>query len=38
LLATAGANVVRFVPPLVVTKPEIDEAVDILDAVLDEGR
>ena len=34
LLSVAGGNVVRFVPPLVVSKAEIDEAVEILDAVL----
>jgi len=34
LVSVAGGNVVRFVPPLVVTKPEIDEALSILDSVL----
>ena len=29
-------NVVRFMPPLTVTAAEIDEAVDIIDAVLTE--
>ena len=29
-------NVVRFMPPLTVTAEEIDEAVDIIDAVLTE--
>jgi acetylornithine/N-succinyldiaminopimelate aminotransferase len=38
LLAIAGPNVVRFVPPLVVTRAEIDEAVEILDGVLAEAR
>jgi acetylornithine/N-succinyldiaminopimelate aminotransferase len=38
LLSVAGANVVRFVPPLIVGKPEIDEAVEILDRVLGETR
>jgi acetylornithine/succinyldiaminopimelate/putrescine aminotransferase len=38
LLSTAGANVVRLVPPLIVSKAEIDEAVEILDAVLEESR
>ncbi len=32
----AGTNVVRLVPPLVVTRPEIDEAIEILDAVLED--
>jgi acetylornithine/N-succinyldiaminopimelate aminotransferase len=36
LLSVAGGNVVRFVPPLVVSKDEIDEAVQILDAALAE--
>jgi acetylornithine/succinyldiaminopimelate/putrescine aminotransferase len=38
LLSVAGANVVRFVPALIVAKAEIDEAVDILDRVLEEAR
>jgi acetylornithine/N-succinyldiaminopimelate aminotransferase len=37
LLTVAGGTVVRFAPPLVVSKDEIDEAVAILDAVLAEG-
>jgi acetylornithine/N-succinyldiaminopimelate aminotransferase len=36
LLSVAGGNVVRFVPPLVVTRDEIDEAVTLLDAALAE--
>jgi predicted acetylornithine/succinylornithine family transaminase len=38
LLSVAGANVVRFVPALIVGKAEIDEAIDILDRVLEEAR
>ncbi|HSY40255.1 MAG TPA: aminotransferase class III-fold pyridoxal phosphate-dependent enzyme [Polyangia bacterium] len=38
LLSVAGANVVRLVPPLVVSRAEIDEAIEILDAVLEESR
>ena len=38
LLSLAGSNVVRFVPPLIVGKAEIDEAIEILDRVLSEGR
>jgi predicted acetylornithine/succinylornithine family transaminase len=38
LLSVAGASVVRFVPPLIVAKPEIDEAIEILDGVLGETR
>lgn len=36
LLVTAGPDVVRFVPPLIVTGVEIDEALAILEAVLTE--
>jgi acetylornithine/N-succinyldiaminopimelate aminotransferase len=36
LLVTAGSDVVRFVPPLIVTSFEIDEALAILEAVLAE--
>jgi acetylornithine/succinyldiaminopimelate/putrescine aminotransferase len=38
LLSVAGGNVVRLVPPLVVSRSEIDEAIEILDAVLEESR
>ncbi len=34
LLVPAGAKVVRFVPPLIVTELEIDRAVSILDRIL----
>jgi acetylornithine/N-succinyldiaminopimelate aminotransferase len=37
LLSVAGGHVVRFAPPLVVSKDEIDEAVAILDTVLVEN-
>jgi acetylornithine/N-succinyldiaminopimelate aminotransferase len=37
LVSIAGGNVVRFAPPLVVTRAELDEAVAIMDAVLAEG-
>lgn len=37
LIATAGKNVVRFLPPLNVTKEEIDEMLTILEAVLEES-
>ncbi|MDR3238753.1 MAG: aspartate aminotransferase family protein [Clostridiales bacterium] len=30
LLVNAGANVIRFVPPLIVSRQEIDEAIEIL--------
>jgi acetylornithine/succinyldiaminopimelate/putrescine aminotransferase len=35
LAAMAGPNVLRFVPPLVVTTEEIDQAVAILNDVLE---
>ena len=37
LIASAGPQVLRFVPPLIVTEQEIDKCVDILDDVLREG-
>ncbi len=37
LLSVAGGHVVRFAPPLVVSREEIDEGVAILDAVLGES-
>ena len=37
LISVAGGSVVRFAPPLVVGKDEIDEAVAILDSVLVEN-
>lgn len=36
LLVGAGANVIRFVPPLIVTSLHIDEAIGILDKVFEE--
>ena len=36
LLATAGNNTIRFLPPLNVSKEEIDEMLVILDTVLEE--
>jgi predicted acetylornithine/succinylornithine family transaminase len=36
LVSTAGTNVVRFVPPLIATRAEVDEALAILDAALAE--
>jgi len=37
LLSVAGDKVVRFAPPYVVSKPQLDEAVSILRGVLAEG-
>jgi len=34
LVATAGAEVIRLVPPLVVTREELERGVEILDEVL----
>ena len=34
LLVQAGANVIRLLPPLTVTYEEIDQAVEILTAIL----
>ena len=36
LLAPAGAKVLRFVPPLIVSQAEVDEAVDILDKTIEQ--
>ena len=34
ILINAGANIIRFVPPLVITKENIDEMVEILDSCI----
>ncbi len=36
LVSVAGSNVVRFAPPLIVTKAQVDEAVAILETTLSE--
>jgi len=36
LLVGAGANIIRFVPPLIVTQDEIDKAIEILTSALRE--
>jgi len=36
LILDAGRNVLRFLPPLVIEKEQIDKAVSVLDAVLEE--
>ncbi|MDO4614215.1 MAG: aspartate aminotransferase family protein [Lachnospiraceae bacterium] len=36
LIISAGNNVLRFVPPLIITEKEIDEAVAILDSCIEE--
>ena len=35
VLISAGTNIIRFVPPLVITEENIDEMISILDKVLD---
>ena len=37
LVVTAGANVVRFLPPLIVEQEQIDEVVDVFDEILRQG-
>ena len=34
LILNAGRNVLRFLPPLIITKKEIDQAINILDSIL----
>ncbi|MCR4840493.1 MAG: aspartate aminotransferase family protein [Lachnospiraceae bacterium] len=36
LLISAGSNIIRFVPPLVITKENVDEMITVLTKVLDE--
>lgn len=36
LLVGAGTNVIRFVPPLIISENEIDEAIKVLDTVLEQ--
>ncbi len=36
ILISAGANIIRFVPPLVITKKDVDDMIQILDSVLSE--
>ena len=36
LILDAGRNVLRFLPPLVITKEQIDKAISVLDEVLEE--
>ena len=36
IVISAGTNVIRFVPPLVITKENVDEMVEVLDKVLAE--
>ena len=34
VLISAGTNIIRFVPPLVITKDHVDEMIEILEDVL----
>jgi acetylornithine/N-succinyldiaminopimelate aminotransferase len=34
ILINAGASIIRFVPPLVITKENVDDMIDILDSCL----
>jgi acetylornithine/succinyldiaminopimelate/putrescine aminotransferase len=36
LILDAGRNVIRFLPPLVIDKNQIDKAVSVVDSVLTE--
>ena len=36
ILISAGANVIRFIPPLVITKKDVDDMIVILTSVLDQ--
>jgi acetylornithine/LysW-gamma-L-lysine aminotransferase len=36
LMLDAGRNVLRFLPPIVITKEQVDKAIAVLDAVLEE--
>ncbi len=36
LIISAGTNIIRFVPPLVITKENVDEMYEKLDKVLSE--
>ncbi|MCW4017555.1 MAG: aspartate aminotransferase family protein [Candidatus Bathyarchaeota archaeon] len=36
LVLDAGRNVLRFLPPIVITKEQVDKAITVLDAVLEE--
>ena len=35
LLASAGANVIRFIPPLIIEKPHVDELIEKLTVILE---
>ena len=37
LVATAGPEVVRFLPPLIIEKDHLDEVIDVFDEILRQG-
>ena len=37
ILINAGTDIIRFVPPLVITKEHVDEMITILTSCLNEG-
>ncbi|MCM1542074.1 MAG: aminotransferase class III-fold pyridoxal phosphate-dependent enzyme, partial [Blautia sp.] len=38
ILINAGVNIIRFVPPLIITKENVDEMISILDRILAAGN
>ena len=36
IFMSAGANVIRFIPPLIIEKSDVDKMIAILDSVLDD--
>ena len=38
VLINAGANIIRFVPPLVITEEDVDKMIEILDGALSGSR
>ncbi len=38
LLINAGTNIIRFIPPLIVSKADVDNMIEIVDACFAEQR
>ena len=38
IIISAGTNIIRFVPPLVITKENVDEMIHILDECIQEAE
>ena len=38
ILINAGTHIIRFVPPLVITRADVDQMIEILKSALDETR